>query len=240
MRSTEDQSGSNRLPLLIGGGLVVLILAVTITARATLPSAKPQSFCDRAAPKAQITLAVPQRKTRSEDVQLVVTLPCEYWRDRYEGPFSFRQVNYRTGNPVEGVDTEDPDVISLSVRASPYDPTGENYQQWEAYPPGDEERFGLEYRPQIVPSRPEDHWKVGYFKQGVSGAVFHIWCWPESVGFSLAPQKWCVMEMNLNPTPIRDRVWSAEVFVRFKVERIKDWPSIESRVRRVLSNVALQ
>lgn len=240
MPSMEDRSGSNRLPLLIGGGLVVLILAVTITARAILPPTKPQPFCNRAAPAAPTRLAVPQHKTRSEDVQLVVTLPCEYWRDRYEGPFSFRQVNYRTGNPVEGADTEDADVISLSVRASTYDPTSEIFNGWEAYPLGNEERFGLEYRPQVVPGRPEDRWQVGFFKQGVSGEDFYIQCWPETPGFALAPQEWCGMEMNLNPTPIGDRVWSANVFVRFKMERLGDWPLIEKRVRSLLSDVVIR
>ena len=187
----------------------------------------------------KVVLLLPEKKKYDDSIQLAVPIECRFISNGAL-PSGLHWLNYRTGLPAPDGSGDDADLIRLDLRAGPYMKDPEVFRQWQAFDEIGRTRFGLSYRPQIVPTRPEDHWRVGYFKPGVSGEDFHIRCSPETPGFSVAPQKWCRMEISLNSTEIGDRMWSAQVGALFRVERMDDWPEIEKRLRNLFSEAKPQ
>lgn len=237
---TELTTVASKHRLLIASAFTGLLIVALVSLYNSIETPKQQPICDRNHPNAEVDLVLPKVEQHDDDVQLTITLPCRYLRDEYDYAWSLRSVNYKTDDVSDGAPpTVGPDFIRFNVREKPY-PTAESlFRPWQAYELNGEERYGLSYAPQVVPSRPETHWKVGYFKPGVSGDDFHIRCSPEAEGFEIKPQKWCAMVMMLNPTEVHGRPWAASVLVTFNVERLEDWQEIEAKTRDIFSQVVL-
>lgn len=182
-------------------------------------------------------VSIPKEKSDQESVQLTLRLPEKYLV-LLEGAEHkvLRPLNYRTGEPVKELDTDNPDEVSIWIRPKPLN-RGEEFEvfkKWRRYDDIGQTEHGLSYRPQQVPTRPPELWKRAYFKSGVSGDDFYISCIPPiSPGAIEAPSA-CAMHLMLGSTDINGREWGAYVRITFLVERLSDWEVIESRVVELL------
>ena len=96
-------------------------------------------------------------------------------------------------------------------------------------------RFGLSYRPQPVPSRPEDLWKRIYMKPGVSGEEFYISCIPPMSPGAIDPPTSCTMNLRLAPKQIGTRRAGLILKASVPAARLEDWRQIEATVVRLFA-----
>ncbi|MCK0099813.1 hypothetical protein MWU38_10495 [Qipengyuania sp. S6317L1] len=236
----EPNNPKRKYLALICVSAAVVVGTILLLSKEAVPDEVADSYCDRSQPHALIDLRLPEMKEYESDVQLTITLPCRYIRDQYRYSRSFRAVNYKTGKVSDALLSEgDRDFVWFTVRDWAYPEEQILFQHWQAYEPNGEERHGLLYAPQIVPSRPENRWRIGFFKPDVSGREFHIWCPPEADGFAILPQEWCTMRIMLNPTEVRGRRRAVRVNATFRIERLDDWKEIEGLALEIFANTSL-
>lgn len=105
-----------------------------------------------------------------------------------------------------------------------------------AYPDSGEIRFGLSYRPQPVPGRPEDMWQRIYSKPGPHHSDFLIQCIPPISINSISAPEACTMIFNLPIAADLSKSLSLVVHVDFDVDRLSDWKNIEGATSSFLSS----
>lgn len=187
----------------------------------------------------KVEVLIPKSRDYSDPLKLKVTLPSRYiWAaDSEEGRrgLIFRPIDYRT---LEPVDDHPQGVIGIAtyfvgsryrVGDSPIRPV------YERYPDIGEMRFGLSYRPDPVPGRPESLWKRYYFKPGVSGEEFSIGCLPPIGPGSIIEPTVCGMTLMF-PMPERNGR-PAGIFVNASLpaSRIEDWRLVEAAMRKLVA-----
>ncbi|MEO6218757.1 MAG: hypothetical protein ABIO86_22225 [Sphingomonas sp.] len=152
------------------------------------------------------------------------------------------KVNYRNMKPSPGGESATGDNVLVSVIARQpdflsglmkskadgnwIDPMYGNV----SFPDTGEIRFGLSYRPQRVPGRPEELWQRIYSKTGSGRNDFVIKCIPPISINSISEPKSCEMTFNLPIAANLSKSLSIVVDVDFDVDRLSDWKNIEKSI----------
>ncbi len=132
-----------------------------------------------------------------------------------------------------GLRAEGGQYLDEQIVAFDTDESDLTWSRWgeKVYPDTGLERYGLSYRPSVVPGRPEALWKRVYVKKNVERHEFIIACLPPIGPGSISPPETCGMNLMLDFGGGKDSVL---VKVSMAEGKIKDWRIIERFVKEFL------
>lgn len=183
-------------------------------------------------------LHIPATRSYPDTLQIKIALPSQYiWAegsDEARRGLRFKPIDYRT---LEPVDAHDPGAVGITTYqiTSTYR-VGDSgiMQDYERYPDIGETRFGLSYRPDPVPGRPEELWKRNYLKPGISGEEFYIGCVPPIGSGSIIEPTECGMTMMLGRREMNGRPVAIMVNASIPASKMEDWKLIEAAMRKLI------
>lgn len=183
-------------------------------------------------------LLIPKSRSYSDALQIKVVLPSQYiWAlgsEEARRGLTFKPIDYRT---LEPVDSHDPGAVGITTyRVTSTYRVGDSgiMQDYDRYPDIGEIRFGLSYRPDPVPGRPESLWKRNYLKSGVSGEQFSIGCVPPIGPGSIIEPTECGMTLMFHEAVMNGRPAGIIVNASVPASRIEDWELIEAAMRKLV------
>ena len=181
---------------------------------------------------------IPETRNYSDTLQVRVTLPSRYiWAagtEEARGGLTFKPIDYRT---LEPVDSHSPGAVGVTTyRVTSTYRVGDSgiMQDYDRYLDIGEMRFGLSYRPDPVPDRPEPLWKRNYLKSGVSGEQFSIGCVPPIGPGSIIEPTECGMTLMFHEAVMNGRAAGIVVNASVPASRIEDWKLIEAAMRKLV------
>ena len=185
-----------------------------------------------------ISVFIPKLEKYEDNLRIRVALPKQYiWAagsDEARRGSTFKPIDYHT---LEPVDVHEPGAVGVTTyRVFPRYRVGDSgiMQSYERYPDIGETRFGLSYRPDPVPGRPEALWKRNFLKPGVSGEEFYIGCTPPIGPGSMIEPTDCGMTMMFHPTEVNGRPAGIMVNASVPASKIEDWETIEAAIRNLV------
>jgi len=190
---------------------------------------------------------IPGTRKYADQLQVRLTLPSPYIynRDEAEGErgLIFKPLAFGTMQPNQGANEASKGVVTYNLSGYLYE-IGDIPQLNERFQDTGLKRFGLSYRPDPVPSRPEELWKRVYMKPGVSGEDFLITCIPPIGPGSIIPPITCTMtflvaqqevfSMYGGSQQLRPRRAGVQIRVNLAVEDLENWQEIEQALRKLL------
>lgn len=181
---------------------------------------------------------IPKSRSYGDTLQIKVVLPSRYiWAvgsEEARRGLTFKPIDYRT---LEPVDSHDPGAVGITTyRVTSTYRVGDSgiMQAYQRYPDNGHTRFGLSYRPDPVPGRPEALWKRNYLKPGVSGEEFYIGCTPPIGPGSIIEPTECGMTMMLHRREMNGRPAGIMVNASVPASKIEDWKLIEAAMRKLV------
>lgn len=185
-------------------------------------------------PDGSIAILLPEERTHADTLQVRITLPREYFwpegSDEFARGLLLRPIDYTTQTPADDASADLPHLTIVAAVSPRYFADSGLEQFHDRFDDIGEMRFGLSYRPQPVPSRPEDLWKRIYVKPGVSGEDFLISCIPPMSPGAIDPPTECTMELMLAPKQIGSRRAGLSLKASVPAARLEDWRQIEETV----------
>jgi hypothetical protein len=189
------------------------------------------------------SVLVPEVRGYNDTLQVKVTLEEKFlWSpdsDEARRGLVFKPIDYRTLMPT---DRHGPGVVGITTYTIvPRYLSGESgiLQEYDRYPDIGETRFGLSYRPDAVPGRPEELWKRNYLRRGIPGEEFYIGCTPPVGPGSIVQPTECGMTIMLSSKEVTGRRAGIMVIASVPAAKIEDWVQVEAAIRTLLGpNVA--